>query len=184
VTNDDTTGIDIARWDQLTGRVDLLSGLDAIFFEASATKTFPSDEARMAFRERWLGRYLTHFPQYAFLALSPQRHVRGYVVGSVEDPNKLEIFRDVAHFAPFRALTQKYPAQLHINIAVDRRSQGLGARLIETFCDAARAAGAPGLHVVTARGARNVRFYEAQGFTEAGQTSIDGRELVFLARKL
>lgn len=184
MTNDTATGIEIARWDQLTGRADLLPSLDAIFFEASATKSFASEEARNSFRERWLGRYLTHFSQYAFLALSPQRDVRGYVVGSVKDPNTLEIFRDIAHFAPFRALTRKYPAQLHINVAADGRSQGLGARLIETFCVAARDAGAPGLHVVTALGARNVRFYEAQGFQQAGQTSLDGRELVFLARTL
>jgi GNAT superfamily N-acetyltransferase len=184
VTNDTATGIRIARWDQLTGRADLLPGLDAIFFEASATKTFASDEARLVFRERWLGRYLTHFPQYAFLALAPGPVVRGYVVGSVEDPNKLEIFRDIAHFASFRALTRKYPAQLHINIAPDWRSRGLGARLIDTFCAAARGAGAPGVHVVTARGMRNVRFYEAIGFVEAGQTSVDGRELLFLARSL
>jgi hypothetical protein len=94
----DKTTIDIVRWDQLTGRADLLPAIDGIFFEASATKTFASDEARLVFRERWLGRYLTHFPQHAFLALSPSRAVRGYVVGSVEDPAKLELFRDIAHF--------------------------------------------------------------------------------------
>ena len=180
----DKTTIDIVRWDQLTGRADLLPAIDGIFFEASATKTFASDEARLAFRERWLGRYLTHFPQHAYLALSPARAVRGYVVGSVEDPARLELFRDIPHFGSFRALTSQYPAQLHINIASDWRSQGLGARLVETFCQGARVAGAPGVHVVTARGMRNVRFYEAIGFTEAGQTSIDGRELLFLARTL
>ncbi len=182
---DETTiGIDIVRWDQLTGRADLLPAIDGIFFEASATKTFASDEARLAFRERWLGRYLTHFPQYAFLALSPGRTVRGYVIGSVEDPARLELFRDVAHFTSFRALTSQYPAQLHINITPAWRSQGLGARLVDTFCQAARGAGAPGVHVVTARGMRNVRFYEAIGFREAGHTSIEGRDLLFLARSL
>ena len=34
--------------------------LDSIFFEASATRGFPSAEVQEAFRKRWLGNYLEH----------------------------------------------------------------------------------------------------------------------------
>jgi hypothetical protein len=37
---------------------------------------------------------------------------------------------------------------------------------------------------VTARGMRNVGFYTANGFHEAGALSSNGRDIVFLARSL
>ena len=52
----------------------LMAQLDAIFFEASGTKTFASSEECATFRERWLGRYLAHDAQHAFLALAGADH--------------------------------------------------------------------------------------------------------------
>ena len=82
------------------------------------------------------------------------------------------------------ALTRRFPAHLHINLARRFRNRGIGARLIEAFAEIARQAGAPGLHVVTGRAMRNVRFYERCGFVERGSTRRNGRELVFLGRQL
>ena len=44
----------IRRWAEVAHQERLSDQLDAIFFEASGTKSFASEDARAAFRERWL----------------------------------------------------------------------------------------------------------------------------------
>jgi len=179
--------VEIRRFDQLTSDPEhdrLIAELDHVFFSSSARQSFASAEERAAFRERWLGRYLHHFPHYAFVALDSGRHVVGYLVGSVDDPARDPLFSDLTFFAHFRALTARYPAQLHVNLDADWRGRGIGARLVDAFADMARAAGAPGVHVVTARGMRNVGFYLANGFVERGSLTSDGVELLLLGRDL
>jgi GNAT superfamily N-acetyltransferase len=184
VAQDTASDIGICRWEGLGDRARLMAEIDNIFFEASARKTFVGEGERSAFRERWLGRYLEHYPGHAYVALAPPGSVAGYLVGSLDDPARTALFSDIAHFASFAHLTAEYPAQLHVNLAPEWRGRGIGARLVETFADDARRAGAPGIHVVTGRGMRNVGFYLARGFREAGSLSENGRDLVFLARDL
>jgi hypothetical protein len=43
--------------------------IEAIFFANAATKSFASDEARDAYRDLWLGRYLRCAPEGCFVAL-------------------------------------------------------------------------------------------------------------------
>ena len=174
----------ILRWTEIPDRSSLLTEIDAIFFESSATKSFGDDAERAAFRERWLGRYLDRYPDCAYLALAADGTVAGYLVGSLDDPAVTPLFADIAYFRDFAALTAKYPAQLHVNLAPSWRGQGVGARLVETFAEDARRAGAKGVHVVTGRGMRNVGFYLARGFHEAGSLTVGERELLFLARSL
>jgi GNAT superfamily N-acetyltransferase len=119
------------------------------------------------------------------VALAASGAVAGYLVGALEDPAKQERFADIGYFrGAFRALCRRYPAHLHINLAPTFRSRGIGARLIAAFADAAADAGAPGMHVVTARDARNVRFYARCGLAELGVAPWNDRQLVFLARRL
>lgn len=158
-------------------------GIDAVFFEASNTRSFADEAARRAFRERWLGRYLRCDPTFAYLALDGTGSVAGYLVGAIDDPARAERFRDIAYFESFRELTPRFPAHLHVNLAPDFRNRGIGTRLIEAFIADARAAGAPGVHVVTTAEAANVRFYERNGFQVAGRTGPESR-LLFLARKI
>jgi GNAT superfamily N-acetyltransferase len=159
--------------------------VDAIFFEASGRAAFPSPEQRAAFRERWLGRYLTGGSDVVLIALDPAGVVAGYLVGALHDPAAQARFADIDYFrGVFRALCRRYPAHLHINLAPRSRNRGIGARLIDAFAAEAAAAGAPGLHAVTARAARNVRFYARCGLAEAGATCWNGREIVFLAKPL
>ncbi len=162
--------------------------IDRIFFQSSGTKTFASDAARAAFHDRWLGRYLAHDAAHAFLAVanagSSQEAIAGYLVGSLDDPAQAARFDDLGYFKQVSALTARYPAQLHVNLAEDWRGKGVGRALVEAFCSHARAAGAPGVHVFTGRGMRNVRFYEAAGFAEAGAVAWNGTEIVMLARTL
>ena len=158
--------------------------VDAIFFEASG-RTFASPEEAAPFRERWLGRYLRGGSDVVLVAQDPSGVVAGYLVGALEDPAEQERFADIGYFrGAFRGLSRRYPAHLHINLAPAWRSQGIGARLIAAFAAAAAEAGAPGVHVVTAKAARNVRFYVQCGFAELAATPWNGREVVFLGMLL
>jgi GNAT superfamily N-acetyltransferase len=161
-------------------------GIDAIFFGASGTQTFASADDRLAFQQRWLGRYLAEDAAHAFVACKDGR-VIGYLVGALDDPAVSGRFADVSYFRDFGHLTSIYPAHLHINLAPEARSQGTGARLIEVFAAHARAAGRPGMHVVTSAASRNVRFYVACGFTEVGRLlppKEGSKAIVFLGRRL
>jgi GNAT superfamily N-acetyltransferase len=167
------------------GRMDGLGRqLDAIFFGASETKSFASDEARLAFRQRWLGRYLEHYPGDALLAMGRDGRVAGYLVGCLEHPAAAGRFDDIAYFKAFAHLTGRFPAHLHLNLAPEFRGQGIGSRLIAAFARHAEAAGAVGVHVVTGKGMRNVGFYERNGFALAGEARVDRRLLVLLGRYL
>lgn len=161
------------------------AALDAIFYASSNTKIFADEAARAVFRERWLGRYLRHYPQYAFVAADGGGEVVGYIAGSLQDPVRDPLFADLDHFKEFAHLTPRYPAQLHVNLAEAWRGRGLGTVLIEAFAAMAAKSGAPGVHVVTSRGARNVRFYAANAFAEKGCARVrDDIEQVFLGRDL
>lgn len=162
----------------------LQSALDTIFFDASNTKSFASEEARAAFRERWLGRYLTHDPQWAYIAQLGSGEVAGYLAGSLSDPAQTPRFSDIPYFAAFKELTRQFPAHLHVNLAKGLRGQGLGSALVQRFMRDAAEAGAPGVHIVTSRGARNVGFYTRNGFTEKCATGEGLREVVFLGREI
>jgi ribosomal protein S18 acetylase RimI-like enzyme len=156
-----------------------LAEIDRIFFEASSVRSFECEAAQAAFRERWLGRYLGRFPQHAFVAMRADRVV-GYIVGAVgPDP----IFADVPSTWLFADLLQRFPAHLHINVAAAVRDAGVGSRLIQTFLAHLRSRGAPGVHLVTGEGSRNIRFYEKNGFRIEASRPTSDRVLVFMARR-
>lgn len=179
-----TDGVKILPWTAVSSTPGIDAAIDAIFFEASATKTFADEAVRAAFRERWLGRYLATFPEAAFIAVDLHGNPAGYIVGSFADPAQLRMFNDIGYFGAIAHLTSRFPAQLHVNLAPAWRGRGLGASLVERFLQAAKTAGAPGVHIVTARGMRNARFYQANGFREEGSFVWNGKELIFLARTL
>ncbi len=182
-------GPTIHRWPELADRGRRHGDVTAIFYEASATKSFATDDERSAFEERWLGRYITHDPRWFYVAVSGQSSasegvVAGYLAGSLDDPAQSARFADIGYFHQLAPLTARYPAHLHINLAPQFRSRGWGEQLIAAFAADAHAAGAPGMHVVTGRGLRNVRFYTACGFREVGSFMWRGHELVMLGRTL
>ncbi len=182
-----TPSVEIRRWSDVRldpDRARMIADINAVFFQSSARQTFENEEEKAAFRETWLGRYLHHFPDFAFVAVDGSGRIVGYVIGSLEDPARNPLFADLELFSHFRDLTPCYPAQLHVNLAPDWRGRGVGADLVNAFSDLAHSRGAPGVHVVTARGMRNVRFYLAKGFLERGALALNGRELLFLGRDL
>lgn len=180
----DDQHVRIERWLDIAGPDTQAHALDEVFFTSSAVQSFPDAAARAVFRERWLGRYLRHYPEWAFVARDAEGQVAGYVIGSPDDPALTPLFDDIGYFKEIPHLTRRFPAQLHVNVRADMRGCGLGAGLVETFCAAAARIGLPGVHVVTAEGMRNVRFYEQNGFREEGRFTWNERTLVFLGRTL
>jgi GNAT superfamily N-acetyltransferase len=179
------TEIAVRRIDGPAMPAELTAAVDAVFFEASGRTSFVSAEERVAFRERWLGRYLEGGTDVVLIAKDLSGALAGYLVGALEDPAGQERFTDIDYFlGSFRELCRRYPAHLHINLAPRFRDRGIGARLIAAFAAHAAAAGVPGLHVVTGRAARNVRFYARCGLAEAGATRWNGGEVVFLAKSV
>jgi GNAT superfamily N-acetyltransferase len=165
----------------------VVAAIDTIFFGASGTQAFASEAERAAFRTRWLGRFLTVEPEHAFVACAANGTVIGYLVGALDDPALSGRFTDIAYFKDFAHLTRDYPAHLHINLAPEARSRGIGGQLIEAFASLAKAAGCPGLHVTTGGLSRNVRFYTAQRFIEVGRLDsgrFADKPIVFLGRRL
>lgn len=158
--------------------------LDSVFYEASARKDFLSPEARAAFRDLWLGSYLTHDEQETFVALDEAGHIAGYIVGSLEDPAGQPRYATLGYFEQFAPLTRIYPAHLHINVASQHRSRGIGADLLAAFLEHITAKASPGVHVVTGQGMRNVGFYLANGFQQLAAAPWNGRTVVMLGRKL
>jgi len=157
--------------------------VENIFFEASGRSFEPGPE-REAFLQRWLGRYLEHAGDRVLLALAGET-VSGYLVGSLDNPAEQQRFFDLDYYRThFADACRRFPAHLHINLAAAFRGRGIGAALIETFAAQAAAAGAAGVHVVTGKGMRNVRFYERCGFAAVGSAPWNGREVLFLARNL
>ena len=174
----------IVRYCEVRRSRAILAGLDSIFFAASATTNFASTAQRTEFRQRWLGNYLLHRPQEAFLALDSDDSPAGYLVGSLVDPASDPLQAGLDYFQSLAPQTRHYPAHLHVNLAEQYRSHGVGTKLVEAFCTHASARGAPGVHIVTGQGMRNVGFYQRCGFVEVGQAPWQGRTLVMLGRGL
>lgn len=178
-----TPAVVIRRYLDVERDVRLERAIDAIFFEASNTKSFASESARSAFRERWLGRYLREEPHYAYLALANTGDMVGYLVGSFDARSSDTEAAEASGFSAFRDVSRRYPAHLHVNMAPQYRGFGIGARLIEAFVADLRQANATGVHVITSATSPNVRFYTRNAFVEVGCGGPDG-SLVCLARTL
>lgn len=64
-----------------------------------------------------------------------------------------------------RAVSDRYPAHLHVDLLPHVQGQGLGRRLLEAFMAGAHAAGAGGVHLGVSTGnERAVGFYGRLGF--------------------
>lgn len=174
----------IAPYAVLADEPAIRAAIDEIFFSSSNTKSFASAAERLNFRERWLGRYLERYPESCFVAIDGRGHAAGYICGSLRDPARDPSFADQPHFTAFADITPHYPAQLHVNVAANARGSGVGGLLIAAYVAHARASGVVGVHAISSRGARNLRFYLANGFPEVASARLGDKELVMMGRKL
>jgi GNAT superfamily N-acetyltransferase len=161
-----------------------LEQAEAVFFAASTVTEFASAAAREAFRERWFGRYLTHYPEDVLLAFQGDEAV-GYLAGCPHNLFSEAAFAQSGRIASFQAASARFPAHLHVNIDGQSRNQGIGAALVQAYAGRLSGLGVPGVHVVTGQGARNVGFYERLGFVEAARTRLTaGHDVVLLGQML
>jgi ribosomal protein S18 acetylase RimI-like enzyme len=166
----------------------LQAGMARVFQEA-ATRWPADPKAQAEFHELWLGGYLREDRDLAYVALdhSPNCQVAeviGYLVGSKADQVISPRFAVLDYFKGFAPHFSAFPAHLHMNVDVRYRGQGIGRRLIGALAGDLKAQAVPGVHIVTARAQRNVRFYEAAGFSGVAQTVWNGHELVLMGLNL
>jgi ribosomal protein S18 acetylase RimI-like enzyme len=160
-----------------------LAEAEAIFFATSTVTAFANTEARRAFQERWFGRYVTHFPGDVWFAIDTDGHVAGYLTGCPVDTAPLPLFADIGVYRAFRSPCAAYPAHLHVNVAAERRGSQIGSALVSVFVASLAARGVAAVHVVTAAGARNIGFYERNGFNLVESAVVGGKAVVLLGRQ-
>ena len=69
-------------------------------------------------------------------------------------------------------LLRQFPAHLHVNLQTGFRGQQAGQRLVEAFCQRARAAGVAGVHAgVSADNEQACRFFAGLDFNELARES-------------
>ena len=167
--------------------LDIIAQIDAIFFQ-TASRTFADPDQRARFRHLWLGQYLEHDADKVHVAVhrnsSGKIRVLGYLVGCWENPLTSPRFASLPFFRDFTAQCHAFPGQLHVNLDAEARSRGIGRQLVDAFAAQSKAAGVPGIHVVTGHNARNVQFYQRAGFTKQATTGWGGTDVVFLGRPL
>lgn len=180
------TGVTITPWAGLAGPEAVRRQIDTIFFDAAGPRSFASAEARSAFHALWLGDYLQLDPDLAFIAHTRTGEICGYVVGHIGAPAHEARFACLSYFQSFADLNQRFPAHLHINLARNWRSHGIGGALVQRLIAEIlqQEPHCPGVHVVTGRDARNVRFYVRNGFCPRACVSWNDRRLLFLGRSL
>ena len=166
----------------------LLAAITAIF-RATAARWPDDPEAARAFQALWLDQYLLHERDLVYLAVTQSRapagvQVAGYLVGCRTNPALSPRFSELGYFQTFAAQCAAFPAHLHINLDAGARNLGMGRRLIETLCVQLAREGLPGVHVVTGRDQRNVRFYLHNGFQEMARAPRGSTDVLFLARRL
>lgn len=135
--------------------------LKEIFFETSAKKDFRDGAEKEAFYQKYLGFYLTHYPQWVWIAKGSR--VLGYVVGmpNTSDPKLHQL---QPHLQTFQKYFKDYPAHLHINLHAEARGMGLGSKLLQEMVIKLQQANITGLHIMTGPDSRNKTFYQRLGF--------------------
>ena len=72
-----------------------------------------------------------------------------------------------------KALSERYPSHLHIDLVPRLQGRGLGRQLVATLISALRQHGSPGVHLMAGRdNQRAAGFYRHVGFTELPVTDI------------
>lgn len=161
-----------------TGGV-LAAEAERIFWMTATTREFRGRAEREAYRDRWFGRYLSIFPEWALVARRKDG-VAGYLVGcpdTLGGPAR-PIVSDIFYYRP-ELLSEigAWPAHFHVNVHPDRHGQGIGQALITAFAAKCRSERLAGFHVVTAARAPAAHFYEKCGFGHQCEFDSGGRRL-------
>jgi ribosomal protein S18 acetylase RimI-like enzyme len=99
-----------------------------------------------------------------FLVAINEGNVMGYICGSLNSNSCSFLFENLKHYSYFKEFYSQYPAHLHINCHPDAQGKGVGSELIQEYCSELLVKGVKGVHLITAKNARNVSFYLRNGF--------------------
>ncbi len=157
--------------------------IDAIFFESTARTGFSSDQERAAYHDLWLGRYLHHFPDMAFIALDETGAVSGYLAGSPVS-NRPPLPGPDYYLRFSTAPIEACPAHLHVNVRSDRRGKGIGAALIGAFRNHCETNLIPGFHAVTAANSASAEFFIKCGLKSLDEADWENRHLMLMGDEL
>ncbi len=141
---------------------DLLEQVRDIFFESSTKKDFKDLKEKSEFEWKYLGFYLSHYPEYAWVAIADEQ-VLGYVLGMPwsQDPSLYEV---QPHLKVFEAFYSEFPAHLHINCHTNSRGKGIGKLLVQKCIWQMSSQNIRGLHIMTGPASDNRLFYQKLGF--------------------
>jgi GNAT superfamily N-acetyltransferase len=162
----------------LVHQYNLRNQVEEIFFESSTRKEFIDNKERDEFLWKYLGFYLTHYPEYAWVFLSGSK-VLGYIIGMpfTHDPT---LFSLQSHLKNFESLFIDFPAHLHINCHVDSRGKGVGRCLVEQLLGQLKVENISGVHIMTGHSSENRYFYEKLGFS----FSHSSGDVLFMGKRI
>jgi ribosomal protein S18 acetylase RimI-like enzyme len=153
-----------------------------IFFESSTKKDFKDEKEKEDFYFKYLGFYLTRYPELAFVAKKDNK-ILGYVVGSAVSQND-ELLILQPHLKVFKNFFKEYPAHLHINCHFESRGLGVGSQLVLEIEKQFKILKVSGMHIMTGPDASNQTFYRRLGFNFEHQCDFQGSAILFMGKKL
>lgn len=160
-----------------------IEAVNAIFFETSAIKEFKSEEAKEHFHYKYLGFYQQHSPSN-FFALFQDELLMGYICGVLDSSDQSELFELHPYYNLFADLYDQYPAHLHINFSLQATGQGLGSLLIQHFEEHLKKQKVSGVHLITSPQARNVHFYQKNGYDFLVERNFKESSLLLMGKSL
>ena len=163
-------------------RPEILDQVKEIFFESSTRKEFKDQVERDAFFEKYVGFYLRHYPELAWIGVLGDK-VLGYIVAAPASTDP-ELDKIQPHLKAFEALFKAYPAHLHINCHHDSRGTGLGSQLVRVLVAELKVMKIPGLHIMTGPDSQNRSFYKKLGFDFESELPFRGTPILFMGKRL
>lgn len=157
------------------------SDVKRIFWETSAIKEFSSQSAEDEFINKYLNSYLNNENSLC-LVYEENEEVLGYILGDTILTK--QYFKDHPYLLDKKEVLKDYPSHLHINLTQKARSKGIGSLLVNTFCKKLAELSSLGVHLLTAKGAKNVNFYLNLNFFINSEIKINEKEILLLSRKI
>ncbi len=158
-----------------------LQELKEIYYESSSRKDFKDAADKEAFFQKYLGYYLSHFPEYVWVAKTDR--ILGYMIGAPE--TKLpDFYRLQPHLEAFENYFRDYPGHLHVNFHADARGMGLGSKLFSELEKEFQRMKIRGVHIMTGPDSRNKSFYQRLGFNFEVTLDFKGSPILLMGKSL
>lgn len=158
--------------------------VETIFFESSIKKKFANAEEKAHFRFKYLDWYIKNHPELFFIAIDGDKNIQGYICGAPDTAAESELSSLHPWFSLFSHLFLHYPAHLHINCAENARGVGLGTALLNVLENTLQSKQILGVHLVTSPEARNVGFYDRNGYKFSQTVVWKDAPLLFMGKSL